>query len=721
MLIDFKSVFSRVVKSKENPVADQYLAVKISQSEVLATLWSVIAGQVTIGTVSGEKISKNDFSGVLVAADAAVSQALGIKELPMAKTIFGVNPDWVDGGKVVEEKRQLLKSLCQELDLRPMGYVLLSDAVENYLSEVEGAPLTAILVSLEGNGGWVSLSQAGKNLGTVALEKEDKGKFDLASSLEKALKNFSQVEVLPARIILFDGPELKSSEEKIMAHPWTKNLPFLHFPKVEIVSGETVVKAVAAATGTQMGGKIETSNVQEPTSNNESNDETKEKPEVEEVSATEAGFVFGEEKTTITAPVEQKESFGGLQEMVSAEPVAAEIFKPKIKIPVVDFSKIWEKLKSLKFLRLPKITGEGKPKGGLWGVLGMLGVLGLIMAGLYFLPKAKIIIHVTPKTFSRELTATISGQTVETQELGTKRGVVTGRKLVGDKASGTVTVYGAGAARNFPAGTILASPDGLKFTLNQDVSIASASDFLSPATATSKITAMDIGDKYNLAPNTKFSLGGSSLYLAKNEATLTGGNSHEATVVTKADQDRLLATLSAELALKAQESLNAKLPAGQKLLPNAITATISKKNFSKEIGAEGDNISLDITVEYKGVTVSQADLLKEFIARFPQDIPAGYYLDEINSVPEIKTAKLNKAGEVVLTVSLNGVTLPKLDPEKIIKEIAGQSTSKVQETIRGQTGVSSLEITAKPKLFQFWVEKFLPAKLQNISVEIVSD
>lgn len=704
--MDLKSVLSRVAgKSEGSSPQEQYLAVKISQSEVLATLWSVISGQVTIGHVGGQKITGKDFAGLLSAADAAVSTALGPKELPAAKTIFGVNPDWVNEGKIVEEKRQLLKFLCQELDLRPLGYVLLSDAVENYLTGIEGAPLTAILVSLEGNGGWVSLSQAGKNLGTVPLPQNEKGLPDLASKMEKTLRQFTQVEVLPARIILFDGPQLQVSEEKIMAHPWTKQLPFLHFPKVEILPGETVVRAVAAASGTQMGGKIEITNDQLPMTN-EGLTEPKPKPELEEVDAAQAGFVFGEEKTTI-------------EEIKPETKPAPEAPPPVSKI---DFSVFTNKIKNIfSRIRLFSPAGEKPPKLIFLGAVGLALLLLLLGAGLYFFPKAKLIVHLTPKTFTRELTATISGQTIDATELGTKKGVVTGQKLVGNKAAGSVTIYGASLAKTFPAGTILISPDGLKFTLDQEASVASASDFLSPATAMSKITAADIGDKYNLAPNTKFSLGNSSLYLAKNDATLTGGNSHEATVVTKTDQDRLLATLSAELAQKAQADLKAKLPAGQTLLPNAVTATVAKKSFSKEVDTEGDTVSLDLTVDYKGVTVSQTDLISRFKEKFPQDIPVGYALDETASQPEIKFSKLDKNGNVVLDVWLNGVALAQLDSAKIISLVAGKSLATADKIIRGQTGVSAVVVTAQPKFFQFLINRFLPWKTQNISLETVSD
>ena len=78
--------------------------------------------------------------------------------------------------------------------------------------------------------------------------------------------------------------------EKITSFPWTKNLPFLHFPKVEVFASNDVVKAVAVAGGMQMGGHFELGNDE---STDEKAEELKEEPptELAEVSAAEVGFL----------------------------------------------------------------------------------------------------------------------------------------------------------------------------------------------------------------------------------------------------------------------------------------------------------------------------------------------------------------------------------------------------------------------------------------------
>ncbi len=726
--MDLKSVFSRVIgEPSGSALRERYLAVKISSTEVLATVWSITEGQVVVENTGGEKIGGVGYDGLLQAADGAVSTALGETRLPAAKTIFGVSPDWISEGKIVPEKLQLLRKICKELDLRPLGYVQLFEALENYLKETEGAPLTAILIGLDGDSGWVTLLRAGKNLGTVPLPEE---KENFADRISVALHRFTQIDVLPARIILYDGRrDLKALEEKIMAHPWTKSLPFLHFPRVEVLSGDLIVKAVAIAGGTQMGGKIDTKEemieekkLEELTDDRETEEGVE--PELEEVSALEAGFVTDGE-------------LGKLQEMQQGTnptemPARIPMELPKINLKeamsgvLPMFSKITAKLKSLRTVKnapaihAPSFSSKKPQPIAFVAIAVLIAILSLGGAIVYFVPKARILVHLAPKTFDREMEATISGQFIEVSEIGSKKSVASGKKMVGEKAKGTVTIGNPSDGRTFPAGTILTSVSGLKFSLNSDVQMASGAGVLALATTTAPVTAADIGDNYNLAADTLFSIANFSGQ-AKNGSAFSGGNSHEANVVTKTDQDRLFATLSAELTQKAQTDLNAKLVGGQTLLPNAITSEVAKKRFSKDVDNEADNFTLDLTLNFKGVTASQNDLTDKFLERFGSDVPAGFALSRETAKPEIKSTKLDKSGNAVLSVRLNAAMLPQLDLPELTKSVAGKSAASAKEIILKQTGVNSVEIEVAPKFFGSIIDRFLPWRTGNIKLETVSD
>lgn len=603
-----------------HPTGEQFLAVKISSSLVLATTWSTGEGKIITGLIGRGEITENGFEALLKAADGAVSQALGIKS--SAKTIFGLTPDWIADEKISDEKLGILKKLCQELDLQPLGYVLLSEALENYFKNTEGAPLTGILIGIDGRQGWVSVYRAGKNLGTVPLPEGE----NVPEQIEQALKRFHQVDVLPARMIIYDGQEdLTALEEKIMAHPWTKQLPFLHFPKVEIVPAEAVVRAIATV---------------------------------------------GEEKKPV----------------ISSVPAIPKFSLPKVSFPKISFPKFQFRFN----LAIP--------------VAGFLLLIMALAAMVYFVPKVKTIVRLSAKSFDKEMDITAPGQVLEVNEIGTQKTTASGKKLVGDKAKGTVTIFNTTAAKTFPAGTTIAN-NGLKFILDNDANVATGSPAQS-SQASVAVTAAEIGDKYNLPAGSLFAI--SSYQEAKNDSAFSGGNSHQATVVAKEDQTRLMATLSAELTAKAQNDLRAKLSSGQSLLPNAITFQVAKKKFSKDVDQEADMVSLDLTLDFKGVVISKDEAVAKFKEKFSGEIPTGYELLSDQANLEIKTTKQDKTGNLILTSRLTAKLLPQMNKEQIIKNIAGKSAKEATKIIMAVTGVNAVDFEVSPKFFRPVINLFLP-------------
>lgn len=721
--MDLGSILSRVSGKNggnSGPV-ETFVAVKISSSNFLATTWHVENGKVIVGGLGIGEITSQEMPALLTACDKAVSTALGDQGEKAKKVIFGLTPDWIEEGKIVEEKLKMLRHICKEIDLAPLGFVPISEAIENFLKEAEGAPLTAVLIGVDKDKGWVTLYRAGKNLGTVAIPSEDIASGEICAGIEKSLKKFSHIDVLPARMIIYDGlKELETLESKITAYPWTKQLPFLHFPKVEIMPGQSVVKAVAIAGGTQMGGRIEEAEdlvveaVQPATVNEQPLEQAP-----EEVSAAEAGFVSGE-------------NLGELQEFMVNKHSAqmAPISMPQMGESIKTGPTVMEKIKKIfagiKILQRPNFKVNAPKIGGgiaskIVPIIGLVvvGILLILAAVIYFVPQVTATIHVASKNFDHEMDINAAQQTIEVNEIGTKKGIATGKKMVGDKATGTVTIANPSDARSFAAGTTLTSGSGLKFVLANDVQMASGSGVLAMSQATAQVTAAEIGDTYNLPAGTLFSISGFSGQ-AKNDSIFTGGNSHQATVVTKQDQDRLVASLSAELTQRAQGDLVAKLTQGQKLLPNAITQSITTKKFSKDIDAESDTVSLDLSMNFKGVIATQNDIVSNFLSKFPE-IPGGYSIVDEKTNIDIKNTKTDKSGNVVMTVHLTAKFIPQIDNGEVVKNISGKKQSVAKDYINKLTGVSGVNFEVKPSFLTPILQMALPWRQKAIFIEVVSD
>ena len=123
-----------------------------------------------------------------------------------------------------------------------------------------------------------------------------------------------------------------------------------------------------------------------------------------------------------------------------------------------------------------------------------------------------------------------------------------------------MTVYNkVTSGKTFPKGTQLTT-NSIAFTLDSDVSIASASESIGSITfgkATANVTAKDIGPNGNVTGSSEFTFSGISgnQISARNEAAFTGGNSKQVTVVSRADQDALVKALTTDLVAQAKQQL----------------------------------------------------------------------------------------------------------------------------------------------------------------------
>lgn len=695
--MDLSKVFSPVLSKfgQKNEQVEHFLAVKLSESTVFSAVWTIDQSRVKIGKVASEKITDKTFEELLKAVDRAVSGSSA--ETPeVSKVIFAVPLESIVEGKIIPEELTRLRKLCKELDLFPLGYVVVAEALEQYFKEIEGSPLSAILVGLDGKDIGLSLFKAGREISSATIKRSEGATLSLAAEIEKGLKQFGHTETLPSRIILYDGDsDLTALASEITAYPWTGRLPFLHFPKVEKVPSDFVVTAVAAAGGLQMGGKLAPI-------------ETEPVAELLEVSPEEAGFTTTNEEIrleTISTPVEP--------------PVTNKQTTMKEKIKTL--------AKKLSFLGFPKLAIL---------IPGLVILLGAVVGALlYAIPQVRVIAVVDSQEFNREMVVgvetagsadvsgdKVAGTFVETTLLGTKRGVAMGQKLVGAKAKGTVTIYSVTEGKAFLQGTVITSPTGLKLTLEKEVSVASG-DAVSAATVTVPVEATAIGDSFNLGAGTKFSVENfsSSLYLAKNESAFSGGESHMATVVTSGDQDRLMASLSAELSEKALVDLQSKVESNQTLLPKAVTAAVAKKKFSKDIDSEADNVSLDLTMDFKGVVFSEDEVLDVFREKFGDEIPEGYMLVKSDTKVSVVEAKTDKNKNTVLTLRIKSSLVPKTDQEKIVSEIIGKDGRAAANIISRIPGVTKVQFEVTPRLVEPLLQFSLPWKRENIKVVIVRE
>jgi hypothetical protein len=225
---------------KNQESAEYFFGLNISLHTVTACVWGIENNRLKIINTAE---SPYEGEGDLVeASNFVLDQALGEFQPEPTKILFGVPDDWLQDDDLKAEHLKTLKHLVKELDVIPMAYVATSHSITHLLQKQTGAPVTAVLVSIA-NPLVISVVKGGKILGTKTLKRGE----NLPKDIEKALLTFTDVEVLPSRILIYGSENMNKYKEELLSFSWMAQLPFLHLPKIEELDKQVVIQAISFA------------------------------------------------------------------------------------------------------------------------------------------------------------------------------------------------------------------------------------------------------------------------------------------------------------------------------------------------------------------------------------------------------------------------------------------------------------------------------------------
>ncbi len=690
------------------------------------------------------------------------------------KTLYGLKGSWIEEDKIKKEYLEKLKRASDELGLEPIGFLNYTESLVNLLQKEEGAPITAVIVDVGKKYVTVSLIKSNKILETRASEIHQ----STAYTVDTLLKHFVSPENLPTRVILFDSEEDDLTQEFI-AHQWSKSLKFLHIPQIVSLPEDASVKAMLLGASTQMGTSLlydslkrnddefikppvekivpeamdEKPNIIEPIPPKEE-PVVLEEPQKEAIEYVDSdnsmeffGFVENSDVAKIPPPkgivpeelpnevVEEKfeeipEDVKMAEEKKIGQSVNALLVVSKIK---ETFPKIMSIFKKVKFNKefVSKILANKL-------YLGILGVIGIVVLGFIFLTlfSSKALVTISLDSKSEEKTSqivfspnsstdiknnTLAAETVSVDEDGSATTPATGKKDVGNPAKGTVTVFNSSdSSVSLPKGTTIKSSNGLEFTFDSSVTVASASgDIFSgttPGTANVNVTASDIGQEGNLPSGTKFTISGSSNVAAKNDNAFSGGTKKSVTVVSKDDLQKLLDTLPKNLEQKAKDDLKNKIGSDKSVLPDFINETVGNKSFDKKENDQANQVTLKATVTFDGVSYKNGEMFSFASSLFDQNQNV---LDKNNFSVSAKNIVTEKNGDVNADLTIKAKIFPKIDTTNLAKQIQGISVLKAKNMISNIDLVKNVEIQLSPSIPFF--PKNLPSDSKKIQFKITSN
>ncbi len=785
----FPHVLADLLPKKEE-AKDYFFSLYLDIDAAAVATWHVdTEGIPKVTSFAHAVIAEDTWESRIQVTDRLLSAAedkVGVAKA-ISKTVFGMPGAYLTSeGNILDAVRPHLKKLTTMLELTPVGFVPLPQAIAFSFKKDEGVPASMILLGCSGKHAFVSLFRVGNLTHEDHLDIDD----DPAAALEASLKKHQDGDVLPSRILLYGGNSvvLEEIRSKLLKHPWPTRTNFLHFPKIEIISVESLLTSISLAGASELSQEIGESVaaeaavvstvVAQPTTArdtkadgevlaaDEPDEETEEsgtepegdedEPEnsgdgaADEEEAEEDGAVEDEEMVAedtsrneelSNVEVVSPEALGFSREDVleRQKPPVASAARPAqagSKLPILFPVKIHmpafppgglDTIKNV-FTKFPKLRGGALPL-----IIGAVIIIA-IAAGLYYvLPRATVTVLVASQsvdestvvsvdasaTVADPATKIIPGKVQEQSVSGEKTIAVTGKKNVGDPAKGTVTIYNkVTTGKTFPKGTVL-STGSVAFTLDSDVSVASASESIGSITfgkANANVTARDIGPNGNVTASSEFTFANinSTQVSARNESAFTGGTSKQVTVVSRADQDALVKALTADLVTQAKQQL-LTVASGERLIDATVKTDVSEKVFDAELDQEAKELHGKVTVKVSGISISDGDIKAALSKLVEAKVPAGYTLAPEQTTVSVNNVTVKKDGTITLTAKLVAVALPQIDEAALKQSLAGRDVNSALAILKETKGVSGAEF----RFFLSPTKSRLPLKRDNITVTVM--
>jgi len=775
------------------PIMQEYLlSLVLDLDYVSAAVWHIVArtGQSIIDASASVIVTKDDWNERVIASDRVISK---LEELvgtngQITKVTLGLPAGYLtETGDIKKTIASQIKKLTHELELTPVGFVSLYQAIIHKLKKEEGVPPSIILLGVSGVNIHISIYRTGTlvSQGVIHLD-------NIIRELEDFFTAQAAIDILPARMVVYGGrvDVLEHLKRELLKISWQSKAQFLHFPKIVVLPVDTQVLAVSLAGANELSNEVveeDEEDVVEATEvmthkkkkeeeedsttetiedvieehkdaqldgQRESDDTIEDEEEPEEAKQTdeEHNNVVVVKPETLgfaahTSHKEEPETHEKKVEMEYAVPVHTVRHTHADPIPESEEAQVFEKKISkgpklpIPKIRIPSFSRFSKSGS----IIAIIGVILLIVIGSVWhsftqvFPKAVISVKIIPKTITKSssipvtfadasIPATSSAiqivaKKIEKSVSGEGATPATGKKKVGDPAKGTVTIFNkATQGRSLKKGTILTA-NSVQFTLDSDISVASASENLVSGTVTfgkqsASITAVNIGEEGNVVSATEFTFKDYSVssLIARNDTAFSGGTSRSITVISRADQDTLVKQLSAELVEKAKTELSASVSGNEKLLDNTVKTTVTEKKFNQEINEEAKELKGSITIAVTGYTYSEDDLFTLLPQIVGDEMTQGYVLQKDKSTVTVDSVTTKKE-KTTLAATYAVTIVPSVDSETVKKQLAGKTIKEATDFVKTITGIDSLTASVQWSL----TPGRLPKNPSALSVTFVTE
>lgn len=315
---------------------------------------------------------------------------------------------------------------------------------------------------------------------------------------------------------------------------------------------------------------------------------------------------------------------------------------------------------------------------------------------------------------------TIIAQSLVATHTLTASVTATGKKDVGTKASGQMTVSNAydAAPHTIPAGTKFVASNKI-FTSETEVIVPGATAVIdkgiiklipgksSPFT----VAASDSGDSYNLGPAT-YTISGQPAQISGQGGQMSGGTSKQVDVITQADVDTAKQAALDKDKDGSLKELQAKVATDYSSLEATFTQKVGEVTASPAVDAQASTSTATIKVDYSLLAYNKTDLGSLAHHEQEKQLGEGSQIYD-DGAGEAKIGGPATPGALELTYQTTAYAGSKLDKDKIAASLSGKRYGDAADLAGKLPGVEKVEITLWPS----WAST-IPRILTHITINI---
>lgn len=303
--------------------------------------------------------------------------------------------------------------------------------------------------------------------------------------------------------------------------------------------------------------------------------------------------------------------------------------------------------------------------------------------------------------------STIPGDLIVVDKTVTKKYQATGKKNIGSKAQGSVTIKNTYStlSQTLVAGTRLEA-NGLIFRTLSDVEVPGYTDSgggnITAGTANVSATADAPGDQYNISGSFKIpGFAGTAKYdkiTGVSASAMSGGSTKEVNVVSAADITNAKKSFSDDAKTDVNKEGQDKMKKDETLNDKAQKMTIGTLSVSKGADEQADDFTISAPVTFKGLAYKKDDLTKVAFEDFKSKTGPNKQIleDKLDSVDlsfnDIDLDKGTASGEAKASMHIG----TKIDEKKVKTEISGDSEQKAQDYLTHLDGIDSVQMDFFP-------------------------